>query len=50
LNKERVGYEVEGILEIGNLSPFAISHNKVVKVSEDTGIKSSKFRSFRGIF
>jgi hypothetical protein len=49
LNKGRARSEVEESLEIGSLLPFAVSHNKVIKVSEDTGIKSFKFGPFRGI-
>jgi hypothetical protein len=49
LNKGRVRSAVEESLEIRNLLQFAVSHFKVVKVSEDIGIKSSKFGPFRGI-
>jgi hypothetical protein len=35
--------ESQESLKIRDLLPFAVSHNKVVKVSEDTGNKSFKF-------
>jgi hypothetical protein len=41
--------EVEESLEVGSLLPFTISHNKVVNVSEDIGIRSFKFGPFGGI-
>jgi hypothetical protein len=44
-----LGLEIKESLKIRDLLPFAISHNKVVKVSEDIGVKSFKFGSFRGI-
>jgi hypothetical protein len=39
--------EVKESLEIRNPLPFAVSYDKVVKVSEDIEIKSSKFRLLR---
>jgi hypothetical protein len=39
LNKGRVGLEIKESLKIRDLLPFAVSHNKVVEVSEDIGIK-----------
>jgi hypothetical protein len=44
-----LGSEVKESLEIVNLLTFVVSHDKVVKVLEKIGTKSSKFRPFREI-
>jgi hypothetical protein len=44
-----MGSEVKESLERGTFRPFAVSHDKVVKVMEDIGIKSSKFGPLREI-
>jgi hypothetical protein len=44
-----LGLEIKEKLKISDLLPFAVSHSKVIKVSEDIGIKSFKFGPFRGI-
>jgi hypothetical protein len=44
--KGRSGLEIKESLKIMGLLPFAISHNKIVKISENIGIKSAKFRPF----
>jgi hypothetical protein len=44
-----LGLEIKENLKVRDLLPFAGSYKKVVKVLEDIGIKSFKFRTFRGI-
>jgi hypothetical protein len=44
-----LGSEIKESLEIRNLLPFSISHNKVVKVPDDIEMKIFKFGPFREI-
>jgi hypothetical protein len=47
--KGRSELEKKESLMIRGLLPFAVSHNKIVKISENIGIKSAKFRPFWGV-
>jgi hypothetical protein len=47
--REESGLETRESLKRRDLLSFAISHNKVVKVLEDIGIKCFKSGPFRGI-
>jgi hypothetical protein len=44
-----LGLEIKESVSISDLLPFAVSHNNIVKVLEDSGIKSFKFGTFKGI-
>jgi hypothetical protein len=44
--KGRPGLEIKESLKTGGLLPLAISHSKIVRISENTGIRSAEFRPF----